>query len=331
MASSPTQLPEQKPLIVIHRIPSFTFTFNHRLAPIFSLFDPIAAAGDGDYPAALLCSQAAGARAVLCFGPSPLGKETLDCLPSLEVIVASSVGTDHIDLSECRRRGIAVANVGDAFSDDAADCAVGLLVDVLRKVSASDRFVRAGSWPDHGEFALGCRLGGKRVGIVGLGSIGSRIATRLTSFGCIISYTSRHKKPDSSLPYYNNAYDLATQSDILIVCCSLTNETRHIINDEVLGALGKRGVIINVGRGALIAERELVRFLVEGEIGGAGLDVFEDEPNVPKELFGLDNVVLSPHQAVLTPESFKAAEDVVVANFEAFFSNKPLVTPIRWD
>lgn len=331
MASSHTQSPQDpKPLIVIHRIPSFSLTFAHRLTPSFSLLDPLAAAGDAD-PVAVLRSHAAEARAVLCVGPSPLGKETLDCLPSLEVVVTQCAGTDHIDLSECHRRGIAVANLGDAFSDDVADCAVGLLIDVLRKISASDRFVRAGSWPERGEFSLGVRLEGKRVGIVGLGSIGSRIADRLIPFGCMISYTSRHKKPNVSYPYYNKIHDLAIKSDILILSCSLTDQTHQIVNKQVLAELGKEGVIINVGRGALINERELVKFLVEGEIGGAGLDVFEDEPNVPKELFGLDNVVLSPHQAVLTPESIKASQDVVVANLEAFFSNKPLLSPIGWD
>lgn len=327
MASIHTQSPENpKPLIVIHRTPSFSLTFADRLAPSFSLLDPLAAD-----PAAVLLSHAAEARAVLCVGPSPLGKETLDCLPSLQVVVTQSAGTDHIDLSECRHRGIVLANLGDAFSDDVADCAVGLLIDVLRKISASDRFVRAGSWPERGEFSLGVRLEGKRVGIVGLGSIGSRIADRLIPFGCMISYTSRHKKSNVSYPYYNNIHDLAIKSDILILSCSLTDQTHHIVSKQVLAELGKDGVIINVGRGALIDERELVKFLVEGEIGGAGLDVFEDEPNVPKELFGLDNVVLSPHQAVLTPESIKAAQDVVVANLEAFFSNKPLLTPVRWD
>ena len=161
MASSHTQSQQNpKPLIVIHRIPPFPLTFAHRLTPTFSLLDPLADSN----PAAVLRSQAAEARAVLCVGPSPLGKDTLDCLPSLELVVTQSVGTDHIDLSECRRRGIAVANLGDAFSDDAADCAVGLLIDVLRKISASDRFVRAGSWPERGKFCLGSRVSRSEVG-----------------------------------------------------------------------------------------------------------------------------------------------------------------------
>ena len=172
------------------------------------------------------------------------------------------------------------------------------------------------------------QLGGKVVGIVGLGRIGFEIAKRLEAFGCVIAYNSRNKKPHVSYPYYANVNDLAANSDALIVCCALTKETHHLINKDVMTALGKTGVVINVGRGALIDEKELVEFLVRGEIGGAGLDVFQDEPRVPEELFGLDNVVLSPHRAVATPESMVALRNVVVGNLSAFFADKPLLSQI---
>lgn len=125
-------------------------------------------------------------------------------------------------------------------------------------------------------------------------------------------------------PYYSTARDLASNSDIIILSCALTDETHHIVNRDIMETLGKNGVIINVGRGGLIDEKELVNFLVGGDLGGAGLDVFEDEPNVPRELFDLDNVVLSPHSAVVTPESFRLLEDLIESNLKAFFSNKPL-------
>ncbi|PQQ17278.1 glyoxylate/hydroxypyruvate reductase HPR3 [Prunus yedoensis var. nudiflora] len=197
-------------------------------------------------------------------------------------------------------------------SEDVADIAIGLLIDVQRKISAADRY-----------------LGGKRVGIIGLGNIGSEVAKRLKAFGCIVSYNSRRKK--QALPYlfYSNVHELAANTDALIICCAFTDQTRHMINKEVLSALGREGVIVNVGRGAIIDEKELVRCLVHGEIGGAGLDVFENEPHVPQELFALDNVVLSPHKAALTPESFERSNQIVIANLEAFFSNKPLVTPFN--
>ncbi|KAJ0935549.1 putative oxidoreductase [Helianthus annuus] len=171
-------------------------------------------------------------------------------------------------------------------------------------------------------------LGEKRVGIVGLGNIGTLVAKRLEPFGCTIAYTSRNKKPQIPYAYYPTVLDLATNSDSLIICCALSNKTRHIINRDVLTALGKKGVIVNIGRGALVDEKELVKFLVEGELGGAGLDVFENEPEVPKELYMLDNVVLSPHRAVATPESFNNVMEVVIANITAFFLNKPLLSEI---
>ncbi|XVF51594.1 hypothetical protein PTKIN_Ptkin04bG0196700 [Pterospermum kingtungense] len=175
------------------------------------------------------------------------------------------------------------------------------------------------------------QLGGKRVGIVGLGSIGTEIAKRLESFGCAISYNSRKKKPYVHFPWHKNVYDLAINSDILVVCCALTEETHHMINKDVMTALGKEGVIINVGRGALIDEKELVQLLVIGELGGAGLDVFENEPDVPEELFGLNNVVLSPHCAVATPECFDALEELITANLKAYFSSNPLQSLVEFE
>ncbi|KAI3711337.1 hypothetical protein L2E82_41345 [Cichorium intybus] len=167
-------------------------------------------------------------------------------------------------------------------------------------------------------------LGGKRVGIVGLGNIGSRVATRLKAMGCLVSYTSRQKKPFTPFTFYANVLQLASNSDALILCCALTNNTRHMISNTVLRALGKTGVIVNVARGAIINEVELVRSLVQGDIGGAGLDVFENEPNVSNELFKLDNVVLLPHSTACTKECFFDAALAVVSNLEAFFTSKPL-------
>ncbi|KAJ0962209.1 hypothetical protein J5N97_030037 [Dioscorea zingiberensis] len=276
-----------------------------------------------------LSAHANSVRALLCSGPlPPVDASTLACLPGLQCVVATSTGVNHIAMDECRRREILVANAGTVFSDDAADYAVGLLIDVLRKISTSDRYIRSGLWPLKGTYLLGSKLGGKRVGIVGFGSIGSKVAKRLEAFGCTIFYHSRTRKPSVSFKYFSNISNLAAESDALIVSCALTNETHHIISKDVLLALGKEGVVINVGRGALIDEKELVNCLMEGVIGGAGLDVFEDEPNVPQELFVLDNVVLSHHRAVFTPDSFSSLLQLVIDNLEAFFAGRPLLSPV---
>ncbi|KAG8064206.1 hypothetical protein GUJ93_ZPchr0004g39166 [Zizania palustris] len=179
-----------------------------------------------------------------------------------------------------------------------------------------------------GDYALGSKLGGKRVGIIGLGNIGSLIAKRLDAFGCIISYNSRRLKDSVPYRYYPDVRALAAESDVLVVACALNKETRRIVTGDVLDALGRDGVLINIGRGANVDEPELVRALQDGRIAGAGLDVFEDEPNLPAELLSMDNVVLTPHSAVCTSESRSDLREHTLANLEAFFSGKPLLTPV---
>jgi len=173
------------------------------------------------------------------------------------------------------------------------------------------------------------QVSGKRVGIVGLGSIGSLVARRLAAFGCPVAYHSRTRKP-APCPYtfFPTVRALAADSDVLVLACALTEETRRVVDREVMEALGARGVLVNVGRGGLVDEPELVRCLREGVIGGAGLDVFENEPDVPAELLDMDNVVLSSHKAVATVESIRGALDAVSGNLEAFFAGRPLPSPV---
>ena len=172
------------------------------------------------------------------------------------------------------------------------------------------------------------QLSGKRVGIVGLGRIGSAIAKRAEAFGCSIAYYSRSKRPDVSFMYHSNVLDLAASSDVLVLACSLTKDTQHIINKSVLDALGTKGTLVNIGQGVLVDEKELVKALMEGRIHGAGLDVFENEPHVPEELYSLENVVLVPHIGNATWETRKAMADLVVANLVSHFLEQPLLTPV---
>ncbi|KAF8036172.1 hypothetical protein BT93_C2007 [Corymbia citriodora subsp. variegata] len=269
----------------------------------------------------LFSADARSAEAILTSSRAPVTADVLLRLPDVRLVVSTSAGLNHVDLAECRRRGIVIAGAGDTKSEEVADLAVGLLIDVLRKVSAGDRYVRRGNTSNF-------ELGNKRVGIVGLGRIGSKVAKRLEAFGCTVLYNSRKKKPYISYPFYSNVCELATNCDALVICCGLNEQTRHMINREVLLALGKEGVVVNVGRGPIIDEKEMVQLLVQGELGGTGLDVFEKEPNVPEEFLGLDNVILSPHTAVFTLEIVSDLCDLIVGNLEAFFSNKPLLSPV---
>ncbi|KAL7591211.1 glyoxylate/hydroxypyruvate reductase HPR3 [Lactuca sativa] len=271
-----------------------------------------------------LSTHAGSVQAMFCSVSCPITTDILQKLPELRFIATSSVGVDHIDLHECKRLGVKVANAGSVFSEDVADMAVGLLIDVLRRVSAANSFVKAGLWHQKKDYPLAHKLGGKRVGVVGMGNIGLEVTKRLKALGCIISYTSRTKKPDLTFPFFPDVLQLSTNCEILVICCALNDQTHHMIDKNIMLNLGKQGVIVNVARGAIVNEKELVECLVKGEIGGAGLDVFENEPDVPHELLKLDNVVMTPHHAVMTEESFMGLFEVVVRNLDAFFANKPL-------
>ncbi|KAF8643687.1 hypothetical protein HU200_066747 [Digitaria exilis] len=243
----------------------------------------------------------------------------IDALPALEIVASFSVGIDRVDLAKCRDRGIRVTNTPDVLTDDVADLAVGLAIAVLRRIPQSDRYVRAGQWKAKGDYALTTRV---RRFVSCLA-----IAKRADAFGCSISYHSRSEKPVPNYKFYGNVVDLAANCDVLIVACSLNVETYYIVNREVIDALGPEGVLINIGRGAHVDEPELVSALVEKRLGGAGLDVYENEPFVPEQLFGLDNVVLVPHVGSDTEETCRAMADLVLGNLEAHASNKPLLTP----
>ncbi|CAN1236667.1 Glyoxylate/hydroxypyruvate reductase HPR3 [Linum grandiflorum] len=325
MESPATPEPDLPHVLVLKKPPYFSVTADHHITSTkFRYLN----AFDSTLPLHefLAAHARTPVRAMLASSRATVDAAVLDLLPELRVIVTTSAGVNHVDLTECRRRGIKIANAGDTYSNEGADCAVGLLIDVLRKISAGNRYVKGGLWSPIGDYPLGSKVSGKRIGIVGLGKIGYQVAKRLEAFDCIISYNSRNPKPNVPYKYYKDINEMAVQSDVLILCCGLTALTRHMVNAQVMDALGKDGVIINVARGAVIDEAELVRRLVGGEIAGAGLDVFENEPDVPEELKLLDNVVLSPHCGIASVEAMVDLSRLVVGNLEAFFAGQPLLS-----
>ncbi|KAL3511783.1 hypothetical protein ACH5RR_024500 [Cinchona calisaya] len=277
--------------------------------------------------ASFLKQHSESIKAVVANGVIGADAVLIDSLPNLEIIASHSSGLDKIDLVKCKERGIRVSYAPNTSASEVADLAMLLAMATLRRICEADRFVRSGVLKKC-DFKLTMKFSGKSVGIVGLGRIGSAIAKRAEAFGCPISYHSRSQKPDSRYKYYPQVIDLASNCQILIIACALAVETHHIINREVINALGPTGVLINIARGPIIDEAELVSALLEGRLGGAGLDVLENEPEVPKQLIGLDNVVLSPHVGTCTVETRKAMADVVLANLEAHFLKKPLLTPV---
>ncbi|XP_047177404.1 glyoxylate/hydroxypyruvate reductase A HPR2-like [Vigna umbellata] len=274
------------------------------------------------FPSFAAFAQAHGTsvRAVVANVKVGVDAATIDSLPNLQIVSTYSVGYDNIDLRKCREKGIPVTNTPNVLTDDVADLAVALAMSLFCTISHSPR---RNSAPH-----LTPKLSGKAVGIIGLGRIGLAIAKRAEAFGCSISYHSRSVKAESGYRYYSNVLDLAADSEVLVVACTLTQETRHIVNRGVMDALGPDGILINIGRGPHVDEPELVSALTEGRLGGAGLDVFEKEPEVREELLRLENVVLTPHVGSDTVETCMAMADLVIANLEASFLGKPLLTPI---
>jgi len=266
-------------------------------------------------------------RAIAASGESKVPRELIAQLPALEIVSVFGVGYDGIDVAAARERGIAVTHTPNVLNDEVADLAMALVLAVSRRLVEADRYVRTGAWAK-GPMPLARKVSGARMGIVGLGRIGKAIARRAEAFGMSIAYTARTAKADAPYPYFATAEALAREVDFLVVITPGGAATRKLIDAKVLAALGKKGYLVNVARGSVVDEPALVEALRAGTIAGAGLDVFENEPNVPAELLALDNVVLTPHVGSATWQTRQAMADLSFGNLQAHFAGKPLLSPV---
>jgi lactate dehydrogenase-like 2-hydroxyacid dehydrogenase len=276
--------------------------------------------------AALLEEVGARIRGLVQGGGTVTPVSLLDALPALEIISVFGVGYDGVPVDYCRKRGIKVTNTPDVLTDDVADVAVGLILMTGRGFVRANRFVRDGEWVRRG-FDLTTKLGGRTVGIVGLGRIGKAIADRVEAMRMRVAYTGR-KPRDVPYRYVGDVRSLAAEVDFLVIACPGGPATRHLVDEPVLAALGSKGTLINIARGSIVDEAALVRALAAGTIKGAGLDVFEDEPNVPPALLALDNVVLLPHVGSATRETRGAMADLCKANLDQWFVQRSVQTLI---
>jgi lactate dehydrogenase-like 2-hydroxyacid dehydrogenase len=262
---------------------------------------------------------------------APVGADAtlIDALPNLKLIAGFGVGFDKVDRDAALRRGVRVSYTPDVLNDCVADLAFALLLDVARGVSASDRFVRRGEWLQR-RFPIMTKASGKRVGILGLGRIGQAVARRALGFDMEVGYCNREPLADVSYTYLRSPIELARWCDFLVVTVAGGPATHHLVDRQVLDALGPDGFLVNVARGTVVDEAALVQALVDRRIGGAGLDVFEEEPRVPAALCELDHVVLTPHVASGTAETRAAMADLVIDNLRGFFATGTLKTPVPW-
>jgi lactate dehydrogenase-like 2-hydroxyacid dehydrogenase len=252
----------------------------------------------------------------------------LATMPSLEVIASRGVGYDKIDVVAARAKGIVVSNTPDVLTDCVADHAFALVLCVARRLCVAERFVRDGEWVK-GRFPMTTRVSGKRLGILGMGRIGSTVAKRASGFDMEVRYHNRRAIPGAAYAFEPSAEELARWADFLVVTAAGGPGTHKLVSASVLAALGSEGYLINVSRGTSVDEPALVEALVNRRIAGAALDVFENEPHVPPALLALDNVALFPHIASSTNETFRAMEDLVLDNLRSFFATGRLVTPIE--
>jgi len=277
--------------------------------------------------AAFLKDMAPRVRALATFGPAGADAKLMDALPKLEIISNFGVGVDAIDLAGAKQRNIIVTNTPDVLNDCVADTAMALTVNVMRKFPQAEGYLRTGAWAAKGGYALTTSLGGKVMGILGLGRIGEAIAQRARAFGMQIRYHNRNKK-DVPYPYDADAVALAKNSDVLMVVTPGGAATEKLVNAKVLDALGPEGYLVNIARGSVVDEPVLLKYLQEKKIAGAGLDVFADEPRVPPEFFALDNAVLFPHVGSATMETRTAMGNLQIDNLLAHFAGKPVLTRV---
>lgn len=258
---------------------------------------------------------------------APVREVLMDALPNLEIIAVGAVGYDHIDLEAAAKRRITVTNTPDVLTDDTADLGVTLMLTLLRRVVEGDAFIRAGLWTQKG-FPLGRSPREKTLGIVGMGAIGQAFAKRAEAFGMHVIYHGPNIK-DVPYVYYDDLAEMAVKSDVLALTCPGGAATRHLIDYNILGHLGANGYLVNIARGSVVKQDDLLVALSNRIIAGAALDVYENEPNVPDAFFVMDNVVLSPHIGSATLETRRVMGELVVANILACLNGEKVPSALK--
>ena len=264
--------------------------------------------------------------AIAVMGGYKITPELMKSMTNLKIIACYGVGYDAIDINYAKSLGIKVTNTPEVLNDEVADTAIALMLCVYKQIVDADNFTRNNSWVN-GDFPLTKKFSGSKLGIVGMGRIGKAIAKRAEAFDCVISYHSRNKK-DVKYKFYDNINELAKDVDTLCIITPGGKETEKLINQKVLNDLGTNGVLINVARGSVVDQDELIYCLKNNIILAAGLDVYVNEPNIPKELIDLKNTVLLPHIASGTVETRNAMGQLVYDNIKNYFEDKPLISQV---
>ena len=276
--------------------------------------------------AVVLATRGADIRVVLTIGAVGLTAQEMDAMPQLELVCALGAGFENIDRVHAQARGIVVANGAGTNEDSVADHTLGLLLAAVRAIPRNDRACRDGLWRD--ALPLPPQVAHRRLGILGLGSIGMKIAQRARGFDMAVGYHNRGPRAGVPYAYFETLLALADWADFLVVAAPGGPATRHLVDAQVLTALGPQGFLVNVGRGSVVDTAALADALRDGRIAGAGLDVYESEPAPPASLAGLDQVVLSPHLAGWSPEALDASVQRFLDNALGHFAGRGVVSVV---
>jgi len=283
-------------------------------------------APDATQRAAAIAREGARAAAVLTIGSIGLSAAEIDAMPALSLVCALGAGYENIAVDHAKSRGIVVANGANTNDDCVADHAMALLLAAVRAIPQLDRACRAGIWRT--ELPTQPNVSGKRLGVLGFGGIGRKIARRAAAFDMAIGYCTRTRRDDAGQRWFDSALALAEWCDFLVVATPGGAATRHLVDAAVLSALGPQGYLVNISRGSVVDTAALAAALREGRVRGAGLDVYESEPAPPVELFDVDGVVLTPHVAGTSPEAVQATIDRFLDNAGRHFAGQPVVSPV---
>ncbi|CNJ21151.1 2-hydroxyacid dehydrogenase [Yersinia intermedia] len=279
--------------------------------------------------AEFFAKQGQNIKGIVTRGDIGVSNEVLALLPEVQIISIFGVGTDAVDLATTHERNIIVTTTPGVLTDDVADTALGLIIATSRRLCLADKFLRAGQWP-HSTLPLSSKVTGKRLGVFGMGQIGQAIARRAAGFDMQIAYTDKAHNETLPYQYMPDLMSLASQSDILVVAISGGKDSAGLVNKTIFAAMPNHAILINIARGSMVNQDDLILALQQQNIGGAGLDVFADEPNVPQALIEMDNVVLLPHIASATTETRIQMSDIVFSNILAHFSGEKAPTAITY-
>lgn len=312
-------------LVLVYLSPEHRELVSKSFEMIYAPNDGLGA--DRSKGAAQIAAHGPNIRVVLTNGTNGITADEIDAMPRLQIVCTVGVGYENVALAHATARGIRVCNAANTNDDCVADHAMALLLGAVRRIPTLNRFVREGIWRD--DIPRPPHVSGRRLGILGLGAIGRQIARRAAAFDMPIGYYGRRRHDDVAYPFFETPTALAEWADFIVVATPGGKDTFHLVNAEVLTALGPAGVVVNISRGSTVDTQAVADALREGRIFAAALDVYEGEPTPPAPLLEFDNALLTPHIAGISPQAIHTSVQRFIDNATRFFAGQPLISPVN--